>query len=164
MDDTPDDETPPLEPTNPLAEMVKRLNADLAAAGVKVTTAAPPSSSKMRVTFIPAKRAKAAPISGTADQLNYDKVGVLLDRMRDPKYVCPRREEWMAMWRLLPERPDGTKLGAPPPAEAWPLWQPADRYMMFVGHLLYALENEAIDRVYDYLESLSPHQWVGGNG
>jgi hypothetical protein len=164
MDDTPDDKTPPLEPTNPLAEMVKRLDADLAAAGIKVTTAAPPSSSKMRVTFIPARRENGAPITDPTDWLNYDKVAMLVDKLRDAKCVCPQHEEWMAMWRLLPERPDGTKPGAPPPAAAWPLWHTADRYMMFVGHLLYAVENEAIDKVYDYLESLSLQQWVATQG
>ncbi len=43
-------------PTNHLKLMTQQLNVDLTNAGAKVTTAAPPSTSKMRATFIPARR------------------------------------------------------------------------------------------------------------
>lgn len=91
-----------------------------------------------------------------------EELDSILQFIDDSQRVCPQPQKWNELWNLLPNK---TRKGAGwnPPAPlilaAW--WETSDseKKERLKEHILYAKNNDTLDKIILFLRSLEPNEW-----
>jgi len=121
------------------------------------------SNSNCSVTFIPTPYSLPPRTDSIANQsvrLSARAKALLAYVMRN-NFICPQYEQWMEMWRMLPEI-NGCKPAGPIPLMAWPMWYYWIRHEFLVRHIVYADKQGIINEIDAYLRGLKSSNWVEG--
>lgn len=91
------------------------------------------------------------------------KFNQLLEYISRENRVCPNPQEWAKIFEMLPNKKRTIGGGFDPPAPlilaAW--WGTPNMFKKerFLHHLRYALAQNVLDQVDQYLRKLRPEQW-----
>lgn len=92
------------------------------------------------------------------------EVDQFLASMKLDGKACPMPDRWNTVWKMLPGREKAReegKLMVPLILGGWHESNYEDKRERFETHLRYAEEHGVLDRVFEYLQSLSASDWHG---
>lgn len=76
--------------------------------------------------------------------------------------VCPKPDEWMALYEMLPGKVQQGRLWQPPPPVTGPAWAvtpPMAKRIVLRDHIEWAEQHGALGPVMTFLQSLAESQW-----
>jgi hypothetical protein len=94
-----------------------------------------------------------------------EKLSALLSYVQEDGRICPLPMYWNQLWEMLPDKKSvGSGFSPPVPLilGAWHFASHLEKMLCLRGHIEYAAEKGALDRVNRYLRNLKHNQWYYG--